>query len=196
MSGLTFRLAIFVCALLGILTGLGSLALVAARGIAFDAIESHGWRFTPRVGSPDIDPYRRARLFASGELPLAVGEGFSLLSLADHHGEALNSRCNYRLESPFPPARYWTLTIMHRDGRLISHPTGRTGFTSAEIIRGQDGRFSIEVSAEPKSGNWLPMPENSDISLQLRLYEPPLAATATRLDPASLPFIRRMECAP
>ncbi len=84
-----------------------------------------GWLFLPRQGAPDIDPYAKARMFHEGELPLAAGEGFALRTWLDAEGNTLSTRCDYRLSAPFPAARYWTVTLIDRQGRCC--PTRRIG---------------------------------------------------------------------
>jgi hypothetical protein len=153
------------------------------------------WAFSPAVGSPTIDPYTRSRLFASGELPLAAGEGYALQALTDAAGRPLDSRCSYRLSGPFPPARYWTVTLSDKAGKLLTNLAGRQGFTSAEIVRAAGASFAIEIGPEPLAGNWLPIPAAlGAFDVILRFYETPLAATATQFDVRSLPALVRLGC--
>jgi hypothetical protein len=147
---------------------------------AFPHALTGGWLFLPRQGSPEIDPYSRARMFHEGELPLAAGEGFALRARADSDGNTLSSACEYRLWAPFPAARYWTVTLVDAAGRLVPNLAERHGFTSAEIVRPAEGPFTIEIGPEPLPGN--------------RLYETPLAATATQLDPRTIPRLSRIRC--
>ncbi len=160
----------------------------------------HGWEFAPRVGSPEIDPYTRARLFSEGELPLAAGEGYTLRARADADGAPLDRRCRYQLSSPFPAARYWTLTLTDSTGRNLPNLAERAGFTSADIIRLQGNAFTIEIGPDPLPGNWLPTGRKGasgsvdTFALVLRFYETPLSATATRLDPRQMPVLRKLEC--
>lgn len=154
------------------------------------------WHFDPHAGATTIDPYTRARLFSTGELPLATGEGYSLRTDRDSSGEMLVSRCSYRLSGPFPPARYWTAMVFDPAGRPIPNLADRHGFTSTEIIR-DNTRFSIGISAEPLAGNWLPLAAGTDAFIAiLRFYETPLSATATQFDPRALPVLERTGCRP
>lgn len=153
------------------------------------------WTFAPRIGAPEIDPYSRARLFADGELPLAAGEGFSLVARRAGNDAVLDRRCRFRLTGAMPQARYWTLTLMDPRGRLLDNLVGRHAFTSAEIIRAHDGTFSIEIGPEPMAGNWLPTGGAAGpFILMLRLYETPLSATATVLEPRLVPRLEHHGC--
>lgn len=186
---------ILIVVLSGFAAGVGLTAFAIGNGAPYLVQQVRGWEFSPRIGSPDIDPYARARLFAEGELPLAAGEGYTLRTHADIDGAPLQAACRYQLSSPFPAARYWTVTLTDRAGRLVPHLAERSGFTSAEIVRRHDGRFSIEIGPEPLAGNWLPTGgRNGGFEIVLRFYETPLAATATLLDPRTIPTLRKTGC--
>ena len=175
--------------------GLALTAFAVGPGAPLFVPKLNGWSFSPRIGAPDIDPYARARLFSEGGLPLASGEGFALQTRIDNEGSLLDSACQYRLTSPFPVARYWTITLVDRNGKLVPNLAERTGFTSSEIVRNHEGRFSIEISPSPQAGNWLPTGSNSGaFEVILRFYETPLAATATQLDIRTLPTLRKTGC--
>lgn len=188
-------LTLLAAVLAGLIGGTALTALVARDGIVFDRRTIAGWQIAPRVGSELIDPYARARMLVSGELPLANGEGFTLVTENDSEGRPLEGGCTYRLSGAMPAARYWTLTLTTPDGRTILTPVGRTSFTSAEIIRFGDGGYTIEIGPSPLAGNWLPAPSSGRFMLTLRLYETPLSATATVLEPRMLPGLNRERCA-
>jgi hypothetical protein len=187
-------LTLIAALLAGLLGGTALTAYVARDGIVFDRRSIGPWTIAPRTGSEAIDPYARARMLVSGELPLANGEGFTLIAERDSEGRPLTGRCAYRLSGAIPTARFWTLTLTTPDGRLIPNPVQRSGFTSGEIIRFAGEPLAIEVSARPLPGNWLPAPENARFLLALRLYETPLSATATVLEPRHVPALERGAC--
>ena len=110
-------LSLIAALLAGLVAGLGLTALVARDGVVFDRQQLGAWSFAARIGSENIDPYARARMLVSGELPLANGEGFSLVASVDDQGEKLSARCTYRVSGPLPAARFWTLTITTPGGQ-------------------------------------------------------------------------------
>lgn len=190
------RYAIFLLSVLsGILMGLALTNLSVGAWSDLFVTHQRNWAFSPRIGAPDIDPYARARLFSEGELPLASGEGFTLRARFDDNGAVLDRLCSYRLSAPFPAARFWTLTLTDQSGRLVSNLAERHGFTSGEIVRSHDGAFAIEIAPDASAGNWLPTgAEPGRFELLLRFYETPLAATATQLDPRTLPRLQKTGC--
>jgi hypothetical protein len=112
----------------------------------------------------------------------------------DGQGRDLDSACTYRVGSTTPQARLWTLTIYDRNGALVSSELERSGFTSSEVVREPDGRFSVALSRQLQPGNWLKLPADGRFSMTLRLYDTPAALGAGAVDPRSLPAIERMEC--
>lgn len=179
----------------GILGGAATLRAVLPQS-AMVATMLGPWRFSPHVGAADADPYVRARLFLSGELPVASGQGYTLRAYRDSDGATLDRRCRYRIRSPFPPARYFTLTLTDSDGRLVSNLAERVSFTSSEIVRREGGSFEFAIAADPQPGNWLPTGEKKgNFVLDLRLYDTPLSATATQLNAAALPAVTKTDCA-
>lgn len=187
---------ILAAVLAGLLGGIALTAWVAREGVVFDRRVIAGWSFAPRTGSEAVDPYARARMLVSGELPLANGEGFSLVAERDYRGQPLEGRCIYGFSGAMPAARFWTLSLTGPDGQAFTTPIGRSSFTSSEIIRHGDGGFAITLSPLPQAGNWLPTPSEGPFVLTLRFYETPLSATATVLEPRMLPQLRRVACAP
>lgn len=191
------RLApVLIAALAGLTAGFTLTAFIVDRGISFDAQQLGIWEFVPRIGAADMDPYRRAHLFAAGELPLASGEGLVLRTGRDQDGLPLRGDCRYRFTGPVPAARYWTLVLNTPDGQAFANPAGRNGFTSAEIVRVHGGGFAIEIGPQALAGNWLPSPPGRPFTLIVRLYETPLSAAATKLDAANLPVLTRLGCPP
>lgn len=180
---------------LGIVLGIWSSREILASGAPFGVVDIGAWRVAAKAGSVEADPYTRAELERSGEIPLALGEGLQLIARADDTGRPLDPHCAYRIGSRTPAARYWTLSVVDRQGAPIENAAGRYGLRSSEILRESDGAFSIFVSAAAHAGNWLPIGAPERFLLVLRLYDSPLSATAGGIDRSTVPAIERVGCA-
>jgi len=173
----------------GLVLGLWSAeASLNSEGI-FDVERIGAWRVSPRAGTPDADPYTRAGLERSGEIPLALGEGLRFIAHVDDKGRALDAACRYQVGVRTPPARYWTLSVVDRKGFPIENPAQRYGFRSSELLRAANGDFRIAVAAAVQPGNWLPIGRRQSFALVLRLYDSPISATAGGINPRALPSI-------
>lgn len=178
----------------GILLGLFLTFLTVERGIGFGAVAVGAWTAWPQNGMADIDPYGRARLARSGELPVGATEGLSFVARGDDMGAAFDPSCDYILKGNVPRARYWTLALLSPEGFPVANIAQRHGFTSSEILRAADGTFEIQLSARARAGNWLPIGKAERFILVLRLYDTELDAGATGLSPADLPHLVGGRC--
>ena len=174
--------------------GLGATWLTISRGVAFGELAIGAWRAWPRSGSVDIDPFARARIARSGELPVGTGDGVTFYASADDSGRDLDGRCAFEVSGMSPPARYWTLTLYDSDGRLVANTIDRHGFTSSEIVRKADGRFAIEIAPRTRPGNWLPTGGIERFVLAWRLYDTPIGVATRSNKDASMPAIARRGC--
>jgi hypothetical protein len=189
-------LALYALGLGGVL-GLASADWATRGGYPFGGVQVGAWTAWPRAGAANADPYTRAVNARRGEIPLAVGEGLLLTAAADDSGQALDATCTYRIGGGTPPARAWALTVAGRGPREPGRAPLREGFTSTEVLRTPDGRFSVVLGPEVQPGNWLPSPRASGpVRLALRLYDTPVAASVGSLDRDSVPAITRLGCGP
>ena len=189
-------LAAYALALGGVL-GLASADWATRGGYPFGGVQVGAWTAWPRAGAATADPYTRAVNARRGEIPLAVGEGLLLTAASDDAGQALDATCTYRIGGGTPPARAWTLTVAGRGPRDPGRAAVREGFTSTEVLRSADGRFTVVLGPDVQPGNWLPSPRASGpVRLALRLYDTPVAASVGSLDRSTVPAVTRLGCAP
>ena len=179
---------------LGVALGLAGAYLAVERGLAFGAVHAGAWTGWPRTGSREADPYTRAARARSGEMPLGLTEGVSFVATADDRGDSLDPRCDFIVSGATPTARFWTLTALTPDGRLIDTKDGKHGWTSSEATRDSDGKFSIIIAREARAGNWLPVAAGKPFILLLRLYDTVLSASSNSLDASLMPGIARGRC--
>ena len=115
--------ALIAC-VIGLAVGLWATAASLRSGRGFDAATIGAWTVSEKAGAPDADPYTRANLERSGEIPLAAGEGLQFIARTDDSGAALDPRCAYLVGHTTPPARYWTLSLIDRQGFPVENPAG------------------------------------------------------------------------
>lgn len=163
-------------------------------GGPFDTSEVGAWMLTARAGAVDADPYTRASLTRSGEIPLGLGEGLKLLARTEDAGRTLDPRCTYRIAPRVPKSRFWTIELTDADGRPIANPADRHLFRSSELLRSPDGGFAIWVSASPHSGNWLPLGAPRPFQLVLRLYDTAINSLSGGVDRSTMPSVTRESC--
>jgi hypothetical protein len=174
--------------------GLGATWITATRGVNVGTIKIGAWTARPKTGTSDIDPYSRASIARSGELPVGTGDGITFSTTTDDSGRTLDGRCDVSIKGVTPAARFWTLTIYDTKGQLVANSLQRYGFTSQELVRASDGAFEIRVTSRSRAGNWLPTGGLDRYILMLRLYDTPVGvATRTQKD-APMPSVVTTGC--
>lgn len=174
--------------------GLGTTWLALSRGAAFGAIQIGAWTAWPKTGTREIDPYARAAIARSGELPIGSGDGVAFFARADDNGRALDGRCDVLVSGTTPQARFWTMTLYDPQGRLVGNSIDRQGFTSQEILRHSDGSFDIVVAPRARAGNWLPTNGIDSYVLVLRLYDSPVGVATRAAREVPMPALTVRSC--
>ena len=174
--------------------GLGATWIALTRGTAYGGVNIGAWTAWPKNGTPGIDPYARAMMARTGELPVGSGDGVAFYANADDSAQPLDGRCDVLLSGITPQARFWTVTLYDPDGRLVANSVQRQGFTSQEIIRKADGSFEIMVGPRARPGNWLPTGGVERYLLVLRLYDTPVGMATRSGREAPMPTISRGAC--
>jgi hypothetical protein len=183
---LTMAIATFV--------GLGLTWNTATRGVEIGTLTIGPWTARPRIGTSEIDPYARATVARSGELPIGAGDGITFRATADNSGKKLDGRCDVIVSGVTPAARFWTLTVYDLKGKLVANGLQRYGFTSQEVVRASDGSFTVHVAPRARAGNWLPTGGVSRYQLLLRLYDTPVGVATRSQKDAPLPSITMAGC--
>jgi len=190
------RLTIYTLLALAIaaVVGVGTTWLTATRGTDLNTLTIGAWTARPRTGTPDIDPYARAAIARSGELPVGTGDGIAFSAGTDDKGRPLDGRCDVVVSGVTPAARFWTLTLYDTKGYVVPNALQRYGFTSQEIVRSSDGSFEVRVAARSRSGNWLPTGAVERYVLMLRLYDTPVGVATRSQRDAPMPAIATVGC--
>jgi hypothetical protein len=176
------------------LVGLGATYLALTRGAAFGALTIGAWTAWPKTGTAEADPYARATIARTGQLPIGLGDGVSFSAQADDNGKIFDGRCDVVVSGTTPTARFWTLTVYNIDGQLVANSVNRYGFTSQEIVRRADGSFEIVVAPRANSGNWLPTGGVERYLLVLRLYDTAVGVSTRAGREAPMPAIKTRIC--
>lgn len=176
-----------------LVVGLGGTwyALSAKRGI--ETVVIGPWRATIEITPSGANPYVRAALARSGEMPVLATEAIVFSAVRDSRGEPLRAACAYRLAGGWVDARWWTLTVTDDRGRPLPEDDGPRTVNSAAVLRDGAGRFDIVLSAAARPGNWLSGRGGDRLGLVLRLYDTPLYVNGG-LPHAGLPQIVAEQC--
>jgi hypothetical protein len=174
--------------------GLGMTWTTSTRGVSFDAVTIGAWTAWPKTGTADIDPYARAAVARSGELPIGSGDGVAFLARNDEKGRPLDGRCDISVSGITPAARFWTITLYDTQGQLVSNSLQRYGFTSQEIVRSADGSFEIRIAPRSRAGNWLPTGGLDRYLLMMRLYDTPVGVSTRSQRDAPMPAVTTVGC--
>lgn len=183
----------FVIALVG---GGWSAALVMDRFDGAGSLRVGPWEANRLSGSPEADPYSKARAARDGDLTLGLGEGIALRAARDSVGEILQRRCIYRLAGRTPAARLWTLSAFDPEGRALRPSTGRpAGLVSNDLLRSDENDALVHVGPVAQAGNWLAVDGTGPMILALTLYDTP-ATSSTGGGEISMPTIELVRCVP
>src|SRR5258708_34204822 len=137
--------------MLATVVGLGATWMTATRGTDLGTLTIGAWTARPKTGTADVDPYSRASIARSGDLPIGQGDGVAFLATADDHKRALDGRCDVVASGVKPAARLWTLTLYDLKGHLVANSLQRYGFTSEVIIRGADGSLNLRRESRARA---------------------------------------------
>jgi hypothetical protein len=184
----------FITFLIAAAVGLGATWLTLTRGVAFGSLNIGAWTAWPKSGSVDIDPYARANIARTGELPTGMGDGVAFYARSDDARNSFDGRCTFTISGMTPVARYWTITLYNPEGKLVANSIDRHSFTSDEIVRDSDGGFAITVAPLARPGNWLPTGGADKFVLVLRLYDTPIGVSTGTTKEGPMPAIVQKGC--
>lgn len=179
--------------LLSLVTGLGSAWYLVSSGTDFTALNEGPWHSWGRVGRAVADPYTRAHITRSGRLPVMSKTMLYFTTVRDSEGRKIDAECDYTILGDDPQGRWWSLAAYDGAGNLMSNPAARHAFNASNVMRDPTGRFTITLSRNPMTGNWLPVESDYQVRLIYRLH---LDATEKRDANTAfgLPEIRRDRC--
>jgi hypothetical protein len=184
----------FVVLAVSIVGGGASVWYTLKANESIGAVTIGEWTAFPLIGTPDADPYSKARVAREGRLALGRAEGLSFSAQRDSDGEALRRECSYRIEGPVPSARFWTLYATDPAGGVIRAGTQRSAaLHSYQLLRRADNSVAIAADPHPAPGNWLALSGSGPMTLVLTLFDTPIASSTGASD-ILLPSIVKAGC--
>ncbi|MBL8581644.1 MAG: DUF1214 domain-containing protein [Rhizobiaceae bacterium] len=190
------RTALLTLVTLAIAIGLGGAsvwyALDSRQGVG--AVDVGGWVAHPDMGTPDADPYTKARIAREGILTLGRAEGISFVAERDSGGAPLLAECSYAIEGVVPPARFWTLFAVDEASHGLPASGGRqAAIQSYALSRAADNSVAIAIGRRPRPGNWMLVNASGPMALVLTLYDTPVTAGGD-LAELAMPQVLRIGC--
>ncbi len=187
-------LTIFMIVCIAVLGGGASVWYMLNANESVGAVTIGGWTAFPEIGTPDADPYAKARMAREGVLALGRAEGLTFVAQRDSTGEQLRRECSYTVEGPVPPARFWTIYAADADDAIIeSNKLRPSALHSYQLLRRPDNSVTITVGANPSPGNWLALSGAGKMSFVLTFYDTPIASSTGVAD-IELPEIINAGC--
>ncbi|WP_309084094.1 DUF1214 domain-containing protein [Chelativorans sp.] len=158
------------------------------------AVAAGPWTAFPDAGTPEADPYSRARFTREGGIPLGRSEGLVFTASRDSAERALRRACTYRIEGTIPAARLWTLHAADPSGMPLA-PKGRrqAALHSGMILHREGVPFAITISPHPAPDNWLAVTGSGPMQLVFTLLDTPVS-TGVSLGELAMPDILQVRC--
>ncbi len=195
MSGVSRIVLISTIILISLAVGVyGAFYAISTGSHMNSSVACGQWWTNKVVGSVDADARTRAYVAKIGLLALAPEET-TYYHLYDADGEPISSDFIYEIRGKDIPARWWSITLYGKDHFFVPNEENRFSVKSTQIERKADGSFVIYLQRAFHEGNWIPLGQGQDMSLTLRMYNPP-PDIRNRLDQLDLPTIHKIRRAP
>ncbi len=157
------------------------------------------WQVWVNAGSAGADPYTRAHIARTGQLPITSASGATFFATRDEDGRTLSSSCDYEIIARPFNAVWWTIAVYDGYGNLIPNKANRHAFSSQSLTVLPDGTQRVVLAPEARPGHWLPSGQASSLTLALRIIRPLTVEGQADEDvkqaqATSLPQIRRTDC--
>lgn len=150
-----------------------SSGLYRIRAITRKKTDRNGaWGINLNTGNKDANMYERASVAVAGLFGLNKTETLYFTCYSDDTGRRLDSDNEYRLEGEDLDARWWSITTYDKDHYLIPNKLNRLSYNGTNLLRDTSNRYTIHLSKEIKEGNWLPVGDQGNFTITIRLYNP------------------------
>lgn len=181
-------------AAIALVLGLGSAWRTVSHGFFASTARFGPWAFWFREGTSDADPYTIAHVVREGTVPITAATEMTFTATRDSAGSRLSGDCTYEVRGYAVPALWWNIAAFRPDGQVMPNKTGRSSFSSANILTGPDGSFIVRLSPDVQPGNWLPAERGKRVVLRLNVLRPLSPDSLLQSGEEILPAITLVEC--
>ena len=105
---------------------------------------------------------------------------------SDEDGKSLRGDCIYLMSGAAPAARWWAVSV-----GPVGAMADAVSTNAADVIITGDERLNITLSHRLASGNWLAMPDATNVKVTLALHEP---YDKSKKGSANLPTLTKVSC--
>lgn len=181
--------------IIAIILGLAFTSFSLSTGSGLAASRAGGWKSWKDAGHVLADPYTRAYVAKTGQLPLPPQIAQTYFALYDNAHRRLHTSCTYVVESPAVEAKWWTLAVYDYNGKIFKNPFKRYSFNAENAMIRFEGGFHVYISQSPQPENWLPVGAEGPFVLVYRLYRKNLTDEQVGQDKeVPLPLIKKVSC--
>ena len=166
MSHFLIWIIAFVLAILILISRL--IALVARDKYTF---VTGSWRAVNFMNLPGT-ALQKAAWSVFGIVNVRREEILYFIATKDESGQSLDGKQHYRLTGTDLDARFWSITVYNKQGRLIANSSRQYSLGNRQIVFNDNRHFVLDMAPERKGQNWLPSGNEPTIQLLIRLYEP------------------------
>jgi hypothetical protein len=179
---------------IALVLGLGSAWRTVNHGFFASTLRFGPWAFWFREGTGEADPYTIAHAAREGTLPITAASAMTFTATRDSDGGRLSGDCTYEVRGYAVPSLWWNIAAFRADGEIMPNKTGRSSFSSANILTAPDGSFLVRLSPDVQPGNWLPAERGIRIVLRLNILRPLAPDSLLKSGRDILPAITLVEC--
>jgi hypothetical protein len=170
----------------GAVLGIGSAYYSFSAAGVSPVPDQPGWVQRSMISTSATLPYELGHYLADGQLPPPKSV-MDLWRNTATDGVALRGDCTVTFEGTIPPARWWTLAAVNKDG-VAQGP--RSVLAASFAVFEADGHIAVHVAVDPQPGNWIAPLSGGTYSLALTLHDPVLPLPAGE----PLPTLKREGC--
>lgn len=143
------------------------------------------------VNTSDLLSIAQISVFAT--YPLTKKEVIYLNTSNDSEGNPIDPKYDYTINGKKFDASYWSITAYDQDGFLIANPIKKYSYNFEDVKYEADSTsYKINLSANKKDQNWLPINGTQKVSLVIRLYQPS-DELRNNLSANNLPIIQKIK---